>query len=84
MNCYISRRMSGACTAHTALMEQFIKGFVRDSDGSWICIEPSFWGGPPVFKVMPGTRFVPGTVVAGIEPTELLDEQYQKQGRRNY
>jgi hypothetical protein len=65
-------------------LEQFIKGFVRDSDGSWICIERAFWGGPPVMAVTPGTRFTPGTIIAGVEPTQLLDEQYQKQGRRSY
>ena len=34
--------------------------------------------------VTPGTRFTPGTMIAGVELTWLLDEQYQKQGRRNY
>jgi len=65
-------------------MEKFIKGFVRDSDGSWICIEPAFWAGPPVFQVTTGTRFSPGTIIAGVAPTKLLDQQYQKQQRRNY
>ena len=65
-------------------MEQFIKSFVRDSDGSWICIERGSWAGPPAMTVTIGTRFTPGTIIAGAEPTRLLDVQYQKQGRRNY
>jgi len=65
-------------------MEKFIRGFVRDSDGSWICIEPAFWAGPPVFQVSVGMRFSPGTIIAGTAITKFLDEQYQKQQRRNH
>ena len=64
-------------------MNQFIKGFVRDPDGSWLCIKSAFWVGPPIMSVTPGTRFTKGTIIAGAEPTDLLDEQYVKQGRRN-
>jgi hypothetical protein len=63
-------------------MDQFIKHFIRESDGSWMAVRPGLWPGPPVIVVTPRTRFTPGTMIAGTEPAKLLEAQYEKQGRK--
>ena len=34
-------------------MDQFIKHFIRESDGSWMAVRPGLWPGPPVIVVTP-------------------------------
>lgn len=63
-------------------MDKFIKHFLRESDGSWMCVTYALWEGPPVIVVTPMARFTLGTMIAGTEPAKLLEDQYQKQGRR--
>jgi hypothetical protein len=63
-------------------MDQFIKHFLREPDGSWLCVSHGLWSGPPVIVVTPRTRFMPGTMIAGTEPARLLEDQYLKQGQR--
>jgi hypothetical protein len=63
-------------------MDQFIKHFIRESDGSWMCVALALWPGPPVIAVTPRARFTPGTVIAGCEPAKLLEDQYEKQGKK--
>ena len=60
-------------------MENFIKNFVRYSDGSWLCIRPGYYQGPPFIAVTVGARFTPGTVVEDTEVTRLLDQEFQRQ-----
>jgi hypothetical protein len=63
-------------------LADFIKAFVRGSDGSWKCVAPATWEGPPRVQVTPGTRFTRGTVFMGVDLAKLLDEQYEKDQRR--
>lgn len=63
-------------------MDQFIKHFIRESDGSWMCVSQALWPGPPVVVVTPRARFTLGTMIAGTEPARLLENQYEKQGRK--
>ena len=63
-------------------MDKFIKHFIREPDGSWMCVSTALWVGPPVVVATPRARFTPGTMIAGTEPARLLEDQYQKQGRR--
>jgi hypothetical protein len=41
-------------------LTNFIKAFVRDPDGSWTCVAPATWQGPPRVQVTIGLRFTPG------------------------
>ena len=63
-------------------MDKFIKHFIREPDGAWMCVRPGFWDGPPFIAVTPRARFTPGTIIADAEPAQLLEDQYQKQGRK--
>ena len=59
-------------------MQNFIKAFVRDTHGSWTCIAPATWEGPPRVQVTPGMRFIPGMMFMGVELAKLLEAQYAK------
>jgi hypothetical protein len=69
-------------------MRDFIKSFVRESDGAWRCLEPAettLPGGR--IQVTPGSRFVRGTRFMGVDLAELLDEQssrHEAGDRRHY
>ena len=61
--------------------DHFIKAFVRASDGSWTCVAPATWEGPPRIQVTAGKRFTRGTRFMGVDLAKLLDEQYEKDQR---
>jgi len=63
-------------------MDKFIKHFIREPDGSWMCVSLALWQGPPVVVATPRARFTLGTMIAGTEPAQLLEDQYLKQGCR--
>ncbi len=64
-------------------MHQFIKNFVRDGAGSWTCIAPATFEGPPRVQVTPGSRFMRGTMFMGVELARMLDEQYERDVKSN-
>lgn len=60
-------------------MEEFIKNFVREPDGSWVCVsaaETQLDGGR--VQVAPGTRFTRGTRFMGVDLAELLEAQLER------
>jgi hypothetical protein len=59
-------------------VSDFIKAFVRDPDGSWTCVAPATWEGPPRVQVTIGLRFMPGTFFMGLDLARLLDEQHER------
>ena len=63
-------------------MDKFIKHFIREPDGAWMCVSHGLWAGPPLIVVTPRARFTPGTFIGDTEPAQLLEDQYHKQGRR--
>ena len=65
-------------------MNQFIKHFIRNPDGSWLCVSQALLPGPPVIAVSPGTRFAPGTMIAGIDVASLLEDEYQRGYAQQY
>jgi hypothetical protein len=63
-------------------LANFVSAFVRGSDGSWTCVAPATWQGPPRVQVTVGKRFIRGAVFMGVDLAKLLDEQYEKDQRR--
>ena len=62
-------------------MKNFIKGFRRNSDGSWECVAAVTLDGPKGrIQVTEGSRFTRGTVFMGIDLAKWLDEEAEKQG----
>lgn len=62
-------------------MGDFIDNFVREADGSWICIKPAetlLAGGR--IQVAPGSRFTKGTRFMGVDLAELLEAEYGRLG----
>jgi hypothetical protein len=52
------------------------KIFVRDLDGTWLCIEAAELELPSGrIQVAVGTRFTPGTRFMGVDIARLLEEQ---------
>jgi hypothetical protein len=63
-------------------MENFIKHFVREGQGLWVCVEPAEISLPQGrVQVTPGTRFTPGFKFMGVELARLLEEEYGKSHR---
>ena len=60
-------------------MQNFIKGFARDGDGAWLCVEPVELNLPSGrIQVTAGTRFTRGTDFMGVDLARLLDEAHEK------
>lgn len=61
-------------------MENFIKHFERQPDGSWLCISHAeirtIMGR---IQVSQGTHFMPGTVFMAVDIVELLDREQERQ-----
>jgi hypothetical protein len=56
-------------------MHNFIKGFARDGDGAWLCVEPVELNLPSGrIQVTAGTRFMRGADFMGVDVARLLDE----------
>ena len=63
-------------------MKDFIKHFIRDSGGGWLCISSTVFNGPEGrIQVTLGSVFMPGTNLMGIDLAQLLDEQQEKEKR---
>jgi hypothetical protein len=64
-------------------MQNFIKHFVRQNQGVWLCVEPAGIQLPQGrVEVAPGTRITAGSRFMGVELAQLLEEQYEKDCRR--
>ena len=60
----------------------FMEHFIRDSDGSWICIRHGEFAtadGPIVVK--PGDKFRPGEMVMGVDLASAFEEHSRKDGQ---
>ena len=60
-------------------MQNFVKSFVRERDGAWLCIEPvelKLESGR--IQVAAGTRFTRGAHYMGIDLARLLEEHYEE------
>ena len=60
-------------------MQSFIKHFVRDGSGAWVCVERAEfslaeWANPSNSRA----RFTPGTILMEIDLATLLDEEYDR------
>ncbi|HEX7053117.1 MAG TPA: hypothetical protein VF211_04185 [Burkholderiales bacterium] len=59
-------------------MGEFIKDFVRQPDGTWVCVEPAeTYLESGRIQVAPGARFKPGTRFMGVDLAGLLEAQYR-------
>ena len=59
-------------------MHEFIKRFVREGEGVWLCVSSAEFDLPSGrIQVAVGTRFTRGTRYMGVDLAQLLDEQYQ-------
>ena len=59
-------------------MRDFIKHFVRESDGAWLCVEKATLELPQGrIQVTQGSRFSPGTEFMGIDLAKMLDDAYE-------
>jgi hypothetical protein len=65
-------------------VDQFIKHFIRNADGSWQCVSQALLPGPPVIVVSPGSRFAQGTMIAGVDVAALLEAEYQRGYEQQY
>jgi hypothetical protein len=63
-------------------MEEFIKAFRRNPDGSWTCTAPATRKGPfGLIEVNPGDTFAQGILYKGVDVAAWLDEQSGKERR---
>jgi hypothetical protein len=63
-------------------MREFVKSFVREREGIWICVRPvTLTLAQGRIQVAPGTRFTRGSTFMDVEPAKLLDEHYAAQDR---
>jgi hypothetical protein len=58
-------------------MGDFIKHFVRERPGVWVCVSPATWDGPPRVQVAPGTKFAVGTPFMGVDLAQYLEQCYR-------
>ena len=60
-------------------MQDFIKHFVRDADGSWQCLERAELSTKMGrIQVTAGSRFSPGTTFMGVDLAKWLDEEFAR------
>ena len=65
-----------------AAVDELLKAFRREGNGTWICVEPTTFEGPNGrVQVTPGTAFVPGSTFMGADLAKWLDEQLARFGR---
>jgi hypothetical protein len=58
-------------------MQAFYQAFIRNTDGSWTCVEPTTLAHPAGrIQVTEGSRFYPGTSFMGIDVVHWLEEQH--------
>jgi hypothetical protein len=64
-------------------MRHFIKHFVRESDGSWRCVDSATLEMPSGrIQVAAGARFTPGTSFMGYDLARMLDEELEQERDR--
>jgi len=64
-------------------MDNALKAFRREPDGTWVCIEHTTSEGPNErIQVTPGTAFAQGTTFMGADLAKWLDEQLARFGKR--
>lgn len=64
-------------------MENFIKAFRRNEDGSWSCIRDVTLNGPGGrIQVTAGARFQPGARFMGVDLAGFLDAQLAQRSDR--
>jgi len=62
-------------------MENFIKNFIRDANGAWVCVSRAEFKGPNGrIQVAVGSTFTRGTNFMGVDLAEWLDEQFLREG----
>ena len=60
-------------------MDDFIKLFVRVTEGKWTCVTYGIIDHPNgQIRVSEGSTFTTGTNLGGVDLAELLDAQYKK------
>jgi hypothetical protein len=60
-------------------VQNVIKSFVREDDGTWRCIEAAELKLPSgCIQVAAGTRFIQGTSYMGVDMARLLEEHYER------
>ena len=64
-------------------MDEFLRNFVREPDGSWVCVRPAetVLDGDRI-QVAPGSRFTPGTRFMGIDLAQWLEAQHRQLQQR--
>jgi len=66
-------------------MHNFIKHFVRQQDGAWMCTSPATLETVKGrVQVSPDTRFTAGTLFNGIDLVGMLDDEYLRQRRNGH
>ena len=62
-------------------MNEMLRAFRRESDGTWVCVEPITFDGPNGrVQIAPGTALVPGSTFMGADLAKWLDEQLARFG----
>ena len=57
-------------------MNEFLKAFHRNDDGSWTCVAAArYQSAEGRIEVAPGTTFTKGTVFLGVEIASWLEQQ---------
>lgn len=60
-------------------MQDFARKFMRERDGTWLCVEPAELAAPAGrIQVAVGSRFSRGTHHMGVDVARLLDEHYER------
>ena len=56
-------------------VQNFVQSFVREQDGSWICVQAATLELPSGrIQVAIGARFTPGTPFMGVDLARLLED----------
>jgi hypothetical protein len=59
-------------------MRDFARNFVREPDGSWLCVQAAELRLPTGrIQVALGTRFVTGTPFMGVDVAHILDAEWR-------
>jgi hypothetical protein len=67
----------------SAEMNELLRAFRREANGTWVCVEPATFDGPNGrVQVTPGTAFTPGSMFMGADLAKWLDEQLALFGKR--
>lgn len=61
-------------------MEEFVKHFIRDAQGGWLCVYAAELNLPSGrIQVTPGSRFTPGTTFMGVDLAKLLEARRDRE-----